>query len=106
MESTRDIRRMIENLISNSVTHNEKGCNIIVSLKQAPKGRVKLVISDDGAGTSGIKIRTLNSKLRSDYLPEHGLGIRVVKQVARKYKYRVLFSSEEGKGFSTEVLIR
>jgi hypothetical protein len=100
------IRRMIENLISNSVTHNEKGCNIIVSLKQAPKGRVKLVISDDGAGTSGIKIRTLNSKLRSDYLPEHGLGIRVVKQVARKYKYRVLFSSEEGKGFSTEVLIR
>ena len=34
------IRRMIENLISNSVTHNEKGCNIMVSLKQVSKGRV------------------------------------------------------------------
>ena len=64
------------------------------------------MVSDDGAGASGIKIRSLNSKLKSDYLPEHGLGMRVVKQVARKYKYRVFFSSEEGKGFATEVVIR
>nr|WP_256372401.1 ATP-binding protein [Butyrivibrio sp. X503] len=97
------MKRMIENLITNSVAHNENGCNVTVSLKQEPKGRAVLTVSDDGQGCDDTKLKALNAKLKSDYLPEHGLGIRVVKQVARKYRYKIRFCSEKDGYFRCEV---
>ena len=98
------VRRMIENVITNSVVHNEKGCTVSVSLKRNDKGKAVLTISDDGVGTDMHKLEVLNSKLKSTYLPEHGLGLRVVKQVAAKYRYAVRFSSEQGSYFKCEIV--
>ncbi|MBR4994301.1 MAG: HAMP domain-containing histidine kinase [Lachnospiraceae bacterium] len=100
------IRRMIDNLITNSIVHNENGCEISVSLKPEGKGHVKLTVLDNGEGTDEAKIKALNKDLKNDYLPEHGLGIRVVKQVAKKYKYNVKFSSFPGKFFMSEIALR
>ena len=100
------IRRMIENLLNNSIMHNEKGCNITVSFEPYKRGKGLLTISDDGQGANQDKIKVLNSRLKSDYLPEHGLGIRVVKQVARKYRYKIKFMSEKGQGFDTKIIVR
>lgn len=97
------VRRMIENLITNSIAHNENGCNVKVSLKEDNKGKVVLIIEDDGCGCGAEKLKALNAKLKSDYLTEHGLGIRVALQVAKKYRYRMRFYSEEDKYFRSEV---
>ena len=97
------IRRMIENLITNSIVHNEKGCEINVALSERGKDKAKLVICDNGQGAPEQKIKVLNERIKNAYLPEHGLGIRVVKQVARKYKYAVRFSAEENEYFKCEI---
>lgn len=97
------IRRMLENIITNSIVHNEKGCEITATLSDRGKGKAKLVVSDNGQGASEQKIKLLNAKIKNSYLPEHGLGIRVVKQVAKKYKYAVRFSSEENEYFRCEI---
>ncbi|MBR4670361.1 MAG: HAMP domain-containing histidine kinase [Butyrivibrio sp.] len=97
------IRRMIENMITNSIVHNEKGCEISVKLSERGKSKARLVISDNGQGADDRKIKALNERIKNAYLPEHGLGIRVVKQVAKKYKYAVRFSSKENEYFRCEI---
>ncbi len=97
------IRRMIENIITNSIVHNEKGCEINVALSERGKDKARLVICDNGQGAPEQKIKVLNERIKNAYLPEHGLGIRVVKQVARKYKYAVRFSAEENEYFKCEI---
>ena len=99
------IKRMIENVITNSIVHNEKGCEIKVTLSDNGKGRAKLTVCDNGQGANEHKIKALNERIKNAYLPEHGLGIRVVKQVAKKYKYSVRFLSEENKYFKCEIVL-
>ncbi|MGN0411443.1 MAG: sensor histidine kinase [Lachnospiraceae bacterium] len=100
------IRRMIDNLISNAIDHNESGCKVEVSMKKYSKGRIMLRITDNGKGVSEDLLKTMNGRLKHDYLPEHGLGIRVVKQIAKKYRYKVNFKSETGKYFESSILVR
>lgn len=101
------IRRMIENLITNSIVHNEKGCEIKVALsvggKDNSKTKPKLVVCDNGHGASEQKIKAFNKRIKNAYLPEHGLGIRVVKQVARKYGFAVRFSAKEHEYFRCDI---
>ena len=100
------IRRMMDNLISNSLYHNEAGCDILISVSLAGKKRISLKIADNGCGVPVDALRRLNGRISREYLPEHGLGIRVVKQIAKKYGYRIIFRSEEGKGFESEIIFR
>lgn len=37
--------------------------------------------------------------------PEHGLGLRDVKQIAPKYRYGLHFQSQEGKGLKQKILM-
>ena len=99
------IKRMFENIQLNSMRHNEKGCEIKITITRHGASGAEITIRDDGTGASEKKIKELNTRLRSDYLPEHGLGLRVVKQIAKKYKYRLLFSSEEGMYFACNVIL-
>ena len=90
--------------IINSIVHNENGCEIKVSLSDYGKGKNRLIICDNGQGTNEQKVKALNAKIKNTYLPEHGLGIRVVKQVARRYGFKVMFSSVEGESFLSEIV--
>lgn len=98
------IRRMIDNLISNAICHNEAGCEIMISLQKIPWNRMMLRIEDNGVGVAEEQLKKLNARLNHDYLPEHGLGIRVVKQIAKRYRYKTVFRSEAGSYFSCNIL--
>ena len=100
------VRRMIDNLISNAIHHNEMGCEINVSVKRDSKKRVLVCIRDNGCGVSVELLKKMNGRLKHEYLPEHGLGIRVVKQIAKKYRYKVHFKSEAGKYFECVLRFR
>ena len=103
-------RRMMENLINNAIHHNPDGCNIVVSLAEISSGknRFALTVSDDGAGTSDEIIKELNHKgeLTTGKLGDHGLGLRLVKQIAAFHHWKVSFRRNEPRGFVSEISIR
>jgi signal transduction histidine kinase len=101
-------RRMLDNLITNALRHNEGTSDLTVeiSLERISRHKIKLCVADNGKGVSRELLRKLNGKLKNEYLPEHGLGIRVVKQIAKRYRYKVSFQSDQGEGLRCDIIIR
>lgn len=100
------IKRLLENLINNSVIHNPQGCEITVSLteKQHPAFRkYTLELSDNGCGASRQQLQRFNARIKSNKLPEHGLGIRLVRQIAAFHHWRVRFQESEKGGFCCRI---
>lgn len=100
------IKRLLENLINNSVIHNPQGCEISVSLTKCRYPGFKkycFELSDNGRGVSRKLLRSFHSLRRSNELPEHGLGIRLVRQIADFHHWRVRFCNNESGGFCCKI---
>lgn len=100
------IKRMLENLINNSVIHNPQGCVIAVSLKRKQHSvlmKYTLELSDNGCGASKEQLRRFNARIKSNKLPEHGLGIRLVCQIAAFHHWRVQLKKSEEGGFCCQI---
>lgn len=100
--------RAIQNIISNSINHNENGCIISVSLRVNGNNLI-LVVSDNGKGISKEELQKLQSiphylQSTDDRLDlRHGLGLLLVKEIVSIHKGTVSISSELNKGFSTTI---
>lgn len=99
------IRRMIENLLNNSVRHNPDGCRIDVRLMTHRRFYL-LTISDDGKGLTKEQLKIFNSATDGANLPEHGLGLRLVKQIAKAHKWKVQFDRNERCGMKCTIIIK
>lgn len=103
-------RRMLENLFGNAIRHNPDGCGICVKLlpieKCFIKKRYRFIIEDNGKGADEKKWRRFNRKFRKTKIAEHGLGLRVVNQIAKLYHWKITFFSEKGKGFRCEIELK
>jgi len=100
------IERLLENLINNAVIHNPQGCEIAVSLTARRNPVFKkytLELSDNGCGASRKQLRSFNSLRKPGKLPEHGLGIRLVRQIAEFHHWRVRFYNNERGGFCCRI---
>lgn len=100
------IKRLLENLINNAVIHNSQGCEISVSLtiQRSPVFRkYSLEVCDNGCGVSQKQLRRFHSLRKTNKLPEHGLGIRLVRQIADFHHWRVRFCNNESGGFSCKI---
>ncbi len=103
------VRRLLENLIRNSIVHNPKGCYIVVRLtpQRAKKGRFAvLTVEDDGVGVTQEQLRALRRPVKWDKLSEHGLGLRVVRQIAALYRWRIRFEPGDKGGLRCQVTVR
>lgn len=102
------VRRLLENLINNSVEHNPEGCRIAVKLERraALLRRKMLTVEDDGCGVSREQLKALHRPVRRDSLPEHGLGLRIVRRVAALYRWRVKFEAVETGGLRCCIFMR
>lgn len=102
------LRRMLENLIQNSINHNPDDCDILVTLKMMEKMLV-FTVSDNGIGISPEKLQQLNQKIFTDNSrtrgAAHGLGIQLVYKIAEVHHGNVLFSPAEPHGLSVSVSI-
>ena len=100
--------RAIQNIISNSINHNENGCMISVSLG-LHENNLTLVISDNGKGLSEEELQKIQStphylQSTDDRLDlRHGLGLLLVKEIISIHKGNVSISSALNKGFSTTI---
>ena len=100
------IKRMLENLINNAMNNNSEGCKIDVNLTKQKFlfwQKYVLEISDNGCGVSKEQLRRFKKIVKSDKLPEHGLGIRLVRQIAAFHHWRVRFLNNLEGGFSCRI---
>ena len=100
--------RAIINLLNNSIKHNPKGCNIQIKLYKNEKNTIVLSVEDNGAGVSRELLKKLNKKSYETERSEgnHGLGLKIVKQVASRHKWKISFHEGEMGGFVCEMILK
>jgi signal transduction histidine kinase len=101
---------LLSNLVSNAIAYSHEGGKVKIAAENG-KDQVSVTVTDHGIG------------IRDDALPHifdeyyrtkegakfnktsTGLGLSMVKEIARKYRIRIKVRSEMGKGTTFEVII-
>ena len=96
------MKRMLENLISNSIRHNPKGCRIEIRFQKDKK----LVIADNGCGVTKQQLRSFQKPLFMEQLSEHGLGIRLVRKIVKVHHWKARFVPNGCSGLRCEIEMR
>lgn len=102
------LRRMLDNLIRNSITYNPQGCRISVSVGEENE-RCLCAISDDGVGIAPDRLKVLNrgdditSTQGNDEKDEHGLGLKLVMQIVKAHRGTVSFSDNSPHGLEVRI---
>ena len=102
------MERALMNLLYNAVQHNPEGCEITVKLYQDEKGHVFLHVEDNGCGLEKAALERLNRK-NYEWEPstgQHGLGLKIVKQVISRHRWKVHFGEGSQGGFLCCVQMR
>ena len=103
------VDRMLLNLLRNCIRHNPGGCAISVTVAPAKEGGCLFVIADDGVGVSPAQLVRLNRGTplsgEADSLGEHGLGLRIVRQIVRAHKGRLEFGNALPHGLRVSIWI-
>jgi heavy metal sensor kinase len=101
------VRRMISNIVQNSIKFTEKGC-VLISLKKEPDF-FTLSISDTGSGIPSENISNIFDrfyrvdKSRSSGTGGSGLGLSIVKKIAEIHGFDIDVRSEINKGTVFEI---
>jgi len=101
------LRRMLTNLVGNSVRHNPQGCTIRIGLTRLRphllrRARCLLVVEDNGHGLGSDMLDELR-RPPSGELPEHGLGLVIVRRIAHACEGEARFSDARGGGTRCEI---
>lgn len=96
------LKRAINNLIQNSITHNEEGCNIRVTSKSDLEF-CYVIVEDNGKGISEDKISSLlkiQDNLSDGYAKgqSHGLGLLIVAGIVKVHKGKLDITSTDSDG--------
>ena len=102
------MERALMNLLNNAVQHNPEGCEITVKLYQDEKSHIFLTVEDNGCGLEKAVLERLNRK-NYEWEPstgQHGLGLKIVKQVISRHRWKVQFAEGSQGGFLCCVQMR
>lgn len=98
------LHRMVSNLIRNSIVHNPQGCTISISVVRVDNACV-FSVSDNGCGVSEPQLRSLNDTAiktvqqeQSHIGQEHGLGLKIVRQIVKAHSGKIVFSNASPHG--------
>ena len=102
------MERALMNLLNNAVQHNPEGCEITVKLYQDEKSHIFLTVEDNGCGLEKAALERLNRK-NYEWEPstgQHGLGLKIVKQVISRHRWKVQFAEGSQGGFLCRIQMR
>ena len=99
------LRRMLDNLIRNSIVHNPQGCHISVTVG-AEDGRCTCTVADDGVGMDDVRLEALNQEtdVSSTQSGEHGLGLKLVRQIVKTHGGTVRFRQAVPHGLEISIV--
>ena len=102
------VERAVMNLLHNAIRHNADGCKIEMRLYQDSKNHVLLKLSDTGKGVSKELLRRLNSRgYEWEFgTGQHGLGLKIVKQVADWHRWKLFFANGEQGGLACTIRLK
>ena len=102
------LERAVINLLHNAIRHNADGCKIEMRLYQDSKNHVFLKLSDTGQGVSKELLRRLNSRgYEWEFgTGQHGLGLKIVKQVADWHRWKLFFANGEQGGLACTIRLK
>lgn len=104
------LKRAVSNLIQNSMNHNEEGCTIWISVVREGKN-CEISVEDNGHGATDEELRKLSSAphyMVCDNSVEeqrHGLGLQIVKQIARSHGGRTVLGHGTHGGFGVKMIL-
>lgn len=104
------LKRVISNLVQNSINHNETGCTIYCSVR-AEGNNCIICVEDDGIGVSDGQIKELN--MSPHYMvcdsntteQRHGLGLLIVKQVVASHGGTISIGHSTHGGFAVKLTL-
>ncbi|WP_455142574.1 sensor histidine kinase, partial [Stomatobaculum longum] len=102
------VERAVMNLLHNAIRHNADGCEIEMRLYQDRKNHVFLKLSDTGKGVSKELLSRLNSRgYEWEFgTGQHGLGLKIVKQVADWHRWKLFFANGEQGGLACTIRLK
>lgn len=104
------IRRAVNNLIQNSMYHNEQGCTIYVAITR-DQHSCTVEIADDGVGATDAQLERLNHTPHYMVCDEntteqrHGLGLLIVRQILLAHNGSTAISHSAYGGFSVKLTL-
>ena len=102
------LNRMLCNLIRNCIVHNPNGCRIQVSVGSCDT-TCAFSVTDNGCGMSEPQRNILNSDkdISSTQKPtgeiEHGLGLKIVRQIVKVHQGKIQFSDTIPHGLNVTI---
>lgn len=106
----RTLRRLMRNLLENAGRY-AGGAPVAASVRALPAGGAKLVVSDRGPGVAeSERERIFEPFYRAPGAKESdggvGLGLALVRQIARRHRGEVRYAARDGGGSTFEVELR
>lgn len=104
------LSRAVFNLIQNCVNHNRQGCGIYGGV-ELEEGYCRIHVDDDGVGADDGELERLKNTPHYMVCDEntreqrHGLGLLIVRQIARAHKGWVEMGHSGHGGFSVRIIL-
>jgi len=100
---------LLANLVSNAITYSREGGSVTVIATQTEEG-VQVSVADTGMGIRNDALPSIfddyfRTKEAADFNKmSTGLGLSIVKEIARRFQLKIRVTSEEGAGTTFDVL--
>jgi signal transduction histidine kinase len=95
------LKRMLSNLINNSVEAMPHGGIIAINVCCSSSGEIQVTIADKGSGVSPEHLENLNSKtVFSTKSQGHGLGVRHTREIVESWGGRLFYKNNQEQGLT------